>query len=96
MIVVLFVRYWTKTAISRLLISACAKKRSGTATQPKHFVATLNTLPPKSLTTIFMVTKNFGGKVFRHAEKGFGCVAILDLLFAQTEISNLGMAVLAQ
>ena len=41
-------------------------------------------------------TGDFGGKVFRRAAKGFGCVAVPDLLFAQTEIGNLDMAVLVQ
>ena len=61
-----------------------------------HFIHDNAQTPPVYSLTVFVVVKDFGGKVFRRAAKGFGCVAVPDLLFAQTEIGNLDMAVLVQ
>ena len=61
-----------------------------------HFVHDNAQTPPVYSLTVFVVIKDFGGKVFRVATKCLGCVAVPDLFFAQAEISNLDMAVFVQ
>ena len=60
------------------------------ANTTKAFCGTPEYRAPKVYSlTVFVVVKDFEGKVFRRAAKGFGCVTVPDLLFVQTEIGNL-------